>query len=296
MRHLTNRLTSLAGLAGIVSILSGCHSSEQKAEEKKHSDIRLSANVQHRMVERDYDEYEKNYGRSVVKKRTYLPYPEQKYILHYTPEVMAEEVKDELFGETPMRFGMIQTVTSASGSNLEGIITGIRQAVDAQCTIIVAPEYSFLPSSGPLTVQEYHACVNTLRFMTKGSSVLLIPGTFVWKNGGVLYNTTCVMYDGEVLFQYQKMRDGGEGVIAEKHGLIPNFGKELGIFYWKGLKVGLEICADGGILEKEGVRDCDLLFLISCAGPDPKLQSIKTGGYAIKNDGGYGTYDIRKKQ
>ncbi len=231
---------------------------------------------------------------SVVVKKNYFQLPEKKDVINYTPHLVLEEVDDLLFGETPIICGMIQTVTSSYGSNLEGILTAIETAVRAGCTMVVAPEYSFFPATGPLSEFEYRDYLKKLHAITKGSSALVIPGTLMWKKKGHLHNSTSIFSDGELVYEYHKMRDGGESCIATRFGLIPHYGEAIGLFSWNGLKVGIEVCADYGMLAVNGVRDCDVLFFISCGIYYPAVPCVRKGGYAIVTDGAWMVYDIIK--
>jgi len=127
---------------------------------------------------------------------------------------------------------------------------------------------------------------------------MIIPGTFVWHKGHEMFNTAYILYNGEVIFQYNKMTEGGEKSIASRHNLIPNYGDKLGVFQWGNLKLGIEICADGGILKRHKVKNRDLAFLISAGNYflDYTMNAVRAGGYGVVADGVMKIYSSKQQQ
>ncbi len=127
---------------------------------------------------------------------------------------------------------------------------------------------------------------------------LIVPGSFVWQEKDRMYNSCFFIYGGEVVFRYDKSRDGGANDLAKSYGLKPKYGTELGVFEWNGFRVGVEICADGGILSEKGIRNLDLIFLISSGNASLHFSSdaIRMGGYSIVAEGAHGIYKTEKKQ
>ncbi len=177
--------------------------------------------------------------------------------------------------------------TSQSGSHIYVILTQILQAANQGFDIVVAPEYSFLPKKGPLNQEELNSLLEILK--QSNQNALIIPGTFVWYENDSMYNTCYVVHKRQVIAEYHKIREGGESRIAYIHNLIPCFGSQTCYFEFRGLKIGIEICADFGSLIKAGFSDLDLAFLVSYSNSNADLtfQSLKNGGYVVVNDGDY---------
>ena len=212
----------------------------------------------------------------------------------FIPEVenyTLTELEHPIFHD-PIKIGIVKAFTRNTGSSVDNIASSILGAVKSQdYHIVIAPEYNFLHSTGPLSVTEMKDYVDQFKEASKNGT-LIIPGTFVWESNGEMSNTSYVFYNGEITFQYDKMNDGGELSIAKRHGLTPKYGSKLGTFEWEGLKLGIEICADGGKLSGRGIHDRDLLFLISCGNSilSGSMGAVRKGGYGVVADGFAGVY------
>lgn len=213
---------------------------------------------------------------------------------------IVEKTLDDLLHpdlNVPIRVGIIGVHTSASGSNIGLIESLILDAASSnKYHVVVAPEYSFLSKNGPISEVTKDKYVEVFRKASEGGK-FIIPGTFVWKQDGNMFNTAYVFYDGKVLFNYNKNIDGGELSIANKHSLTPIYGRSPGIFNWVNLKVGIEICADSGVLSDGGILDRDLVFLISSgnAAIFESMQSVRLGGYGVLAEGFFRTYDAKQQ-
>ncbi|MBI4441450.1 hypothetical protein HY639_04740 [Candidatus Woesearchaeota archaeon] len=155
--------------------------------------------------------------------------------------------------------------------------------------IIVAPEYTYHRETQPLTEKQHRHFLRRQCRVTEKTDALVIPGTFVWAADGKVRNIAYLLQRGNVIGQYQKRKDGGEGSYASDFGLQYVRGTELGLVDWEGLRLGIEICADSGILSDNGINDRDILFLVSC-GLDrqrkiPSGSCLRKGGYGFVNDG-----------
>jgi predicted amidohydrolase len=192
--------------------------------------------------------------------------------------------------QEPIKVGIVKALTRKKGSNVESIANAILNATKSQnYHIIVAPEYSFLHAIGPLSALELDQYIEQFK-EASANNTLIIPGTFVWKKNGMVSNTAFGFYKGETIFEYTKIEDGGTSDIAKEYCLKERFGPIDGnnsIFDFEGLKLGIEICADGGELNKRGIHDRDLLFLISCCNSNLKksIGAVKKGGYGVVVDG-----------
>jgi hypothetical protein len=199
--------------------------------------------------------------------------------------------------QNPIRVGIVAAYTSFRGSDMVSILNSVLEASSSKkYDIVVAPEYSFSPEEGLISEEGKDVYVETFRKASENGT-MIIPGTFVWQNGNEMFNTAYVFYDGKVIHRYDKMRDAFEGGIAERNNLVLSLGQELGVFQWAGLNVGIEICADAGILGASGIKDRDLVFLISCGKYQCKesMESVKVNGYVIMAEGQFEKYLAKQR-
>ncbi len=192
----------------------------------------------------------------------------------------------------PLKVGTLLAKTSDCGSDTEAILAAILEScAHGEYHILAAPEYSFFPFSGPLNEQQVQAYLEDLKEAGRHNGTLVIPGTFVWQKEGQLFNTCFALYQGEVIHQHHKSKNGGESGIASRYGLSATFGSELGLFDWGGLKLGIEICAECELLHNWGNKDRDLLFLLSCGLEEADLRAgadaVREQGYSILVDGSW---------
>lgn len=167
--------------------------------------------------------------------------------------------------------------------------------------------------------KEKKAIVDALSTATgEYPNLLLVPGTIMWREyvyfkklrAGIerlregslspVYNTAPVLTGGETLHLYDKKHPSDEiktdvrlrgteyGDQAERYRFVP--GTASGAFQWKGIRFGLEICADhvGAKLRNElgaGARVDIHLLLSAGMMPDHKFNCAKSGGLMINNDG-----------
>ncbi|MDP7079719.1 MAG: hypothetical protein QF415_07510 [Candidatus Undinarchaeales archaeon] len=208
-----------------------------------------------------------------------------------------------------IRVGLIQKETSSKDFGLpekgpydthgvsvyEGII---ERALDADVDVLVAPEYFFLPGR-PLSPKEKDELVSGMAARTKGKDLLLLPGTYVWQDKEHVHNTLPIIHDGKVVRDYGKMFDGGEADIALAYGREFASGSEDGAFTYKGLDMGVEICADHyqehawGAVRNPGCLQAEVddegldLQLVVSSGITIHDQAlaVREGGYAVLCDG-----------
>ena len=148
----------------------------------------------------------------------------------------------------------------------------------------------------PYSRREYTKLLDTLRERSLDSDLLIIPGTAMYYDHNLnLHNVAPILHNGKVLKSFHKLSDGGsssfslngalklypdpyEGSSLEAYGTNPNI-------YFRGLKVGVEICADSGILKNDyRINDLDLQVLVSC-GIVESLPATKLSGYISVVDG-----------
>ncbi|MFH1066257.1 MAG: hypothetical protein V1734_07140 [Nanoarchaeota archaeon] len=152
--------------------------------------------------------------------------------------------------------------------------------------LIVAPEYFLNNERRIYTRQEKEELVRKVADIAEDR--LVVPGTILWQEDGLMRNTAVAVSNGKVLAEHDKSTDGGEALIAQTYGLSPFYGEwEACVFPWKGLDVSLEICMEhGDKLLKETGKRADLQII---AGNGAKIRPhalhLKNKGYALVCDG-----------
>lgn len=152
--------------------------------------------------------------------------------------------------------------------------------------LIVAPEYFMNNEKRIYTRQEKDELVQKVADIAEDR--LVVPGTVLWQEDGLMRNTAVAVSNGKVLAEHDKSIDGKDGVLAESYGLSPFYGKlEACMFKWKGLKVSLEICAEHmEALQKKKGRKPNLQIVPAYgAYMDNSTMLVKNKGYAILCDG-----------
>lgn len=167
--------------------------------------------------------------------------------------------------------------------------------------------------------KEKKAIVEALSAETSAHpNLLLAPGSIMWREyvyfkklrAGIeqlregslspVYNTAPVLAGGETVHTYHKkhpsdeiktdvrLRNTAYGDQAERYRFVP--GTASGVFQWKGIRFGIEICADhvAGKLRNElgaGARVDIHLLLSAGMMPDIKATGARAGGLIVNNDG-----------
>jgi len=202
--------------------------------------------------------------------------------------IISRTLEDVMTGKS-LELGVVDVSTHSSGSasaKIERTLNSITEAsASEEYHIIVAPEYSFNPSTGPLSESKLDRYLEVLR--QAAGKTLLIPGTFIWEKEGKLRNSCYVFHDEKIIHQQDKIKNGGEVGLAAIYALKYQAGPYTAPFQWNGLKIGIEICADVGMHAENGVRDLDLVFLISSGEMKlPKsMEAVHQDGYGILVDG-----------
>ncbi len=194
-----------------------------------------------------------------------------------------------------LKVGLIKTDIDDKKVDIGKLVSGYLEKENLD--ILVAPEYSFF-SDAPAAKGEFEREVNGLADKTRKKKTLLLPGTLLWYDeSDNMYNTLPVLENGKVIFSYDKKRDGGDELIATKSGKRYASRAGKGIFEWKGLKLGVEICKDHGELKQDEVTDIDLQILVS-AGMFlyEDCLVLKPGGYAVLCDGDTPRVEVRQQK
>lgn len=151
--------------------------------------------------------------------------------------------------------------------------------------IIVGPEYLYWPGYQPLEESELEGYISI--FKEASEKTLIIPGTFVWKKEGRMFNRCYAFYNGRVIHQHDKTVNGGEDALAELHDLYWTGGSANEPFNWNNLKLGIEICAEVGTLAEQGERDLDFVVLVSAGEYELRgsMDAVHKRGCGIVSDG-----------
>lgn len=163
----------------------------------------------------------------------------------------------------------------------------------------VLQRHTQLPYSGRETTR----ILKILCEESRGSETLIMPGTImVYTKAKKLYNVLPVIYNGHIIYSVFKYWDGGSTCFDLGGTLKYNddeFKRSLikrlnGVFYHKGLKFGVEICADSGLLKKTyKVSDLDIQIL-SAAGNSQTINVTNENGYVICADSCCNTQYIQR--
>ncbi len=134
------------------------------------------------------------------------------------------------------------------------------------------------------------ACANLSK-----NGKLIIPGTFVWQKDSELFNSSYGFLDGQEVFEYFKMFSGGEKTLAktlrfdQNSSVEAKFGKTVGNFKVFDLTLGIEICADRGVLMQNNISGLDIHLIISCGLSCTNKSAARAGGYYLGVNGLKGT-------
>jgi hypothetical protein len=142
----------------------------------------------------------------------------------------------------------------------------------------------------PYSPREALKVINALRNATKGSDMVVMPGTMmIYTNSGRLYNVMPVVSNGKLIYSVLKYNDGGSslfnlgGILKFMHGRSHGY-----TFKHDGIQFGIEICADSCSLARttsqNGSKGLDIQILSSC-GDRYTISALRRGGYFICSDG-----------
>jgi hypothetical protein len=162
--------------------------------------------------------------------------------------------------------------------------------------------------------KEKDAILRELKALSAGqANLLLAPGTIMWREYLYLkkvtrrlspvFNTAPIVANGAEVHKYNKKNPSDEikvdyrlrgtkyGDQAERYRFVP--GTASGSFTWRGIRFGIEICADhsGSTLKSElgPVNRVDIHLMLSAGMmPVKNACAAKTGGLLVTNDGSLG--------
>lgn len=195
--------------------------------------------------------------------------------------------------EKTLRAGIIVENTSA-GVPQGGLVNKITDYINYyKLDILLGPEWLFLPDKRLYTKAEKERTIGRIAENTKDRDTLIIPGSILWEDGDLFYNTAPLISKGQLIGEYHKFYDGGDAGKAKDKGCVKKKHAERvkEIFSWKGYRIGLEICADSGLLNEHMGKSndplLDLYFLVSCGLTLHELSRLPVdiGGYGLCADG-----------
>ncbi len=165
----------------------------------------------------------------------------------------------------------------------------IESAVARNADVIVAPEWAFAPERDHET---FRRTIDRLRELSHGR--LLVPGSFSLVDRRERQrNLAIAIADGHVLSVYAKRTNGGDSLRAKEHHARWEPGHRPGIFEWRDMRIGVEVCVDHrvGRLKFDTVRDPGeplAMHIIVSHGMTFEPQQVATGdgGLAILADSG----------
>jgi len=163
---------------------------------------------------------------------------------------------------------------------------------DYKLDVFLGPEWIFMPPKRVYTASEKNKIIQKLSQKINNKNALIIPGSIMWEDEKLFYNTSPLISKGGLIGEYHKHQDGGDVLHASFRNCRKKMYSRIShkVFKWKGYRVGVEICADqgelGGFLEDTDKPLLDLYFLVSCgAYLSTGWAPLKNGGYGLNSDG-----------
>lgn len=201
-----------------------------------------------------------------------------------------------------LKLGGLGIKTSAHGCEQRGLVELVEFCIkEFGLDILAGPEWMFLPEKKVYNKEEKNNIIKKISQKTKGTNCLILSGTIVWQEDGLVSNTTPIIADGELIEEYSKWSDGGTDYIASCLQLkAKEHNKKGTCFKWRELGIGLEICSDhafGSIKKNDAVERLDLQVILACGGilVNNHLK-LKKGSYSFKCDGCYNDQPLLKKR
>lgn len=171
-------------------------------------------------------------------------------------------------------------------SNVEEILK------DSGADILIGPELAVSTAKDSIKREQLDKRVKNLASKL-GENHLVIPGTgiVVDYTSNKMTNSAPIIFK-DIFFYLNKRTSHEEDNIAKSKGLeYIRGGSNEGVFNFKNLKFGLEICRDHGhakLKNSGGVYDCDYHIILAhnLSGVNPEKTVVKDGGIVLLNDGG----------
>jgi predicted amidohydrolase len=223
------------------------------------------------------------------------------------PRVGSEQLRAA--SKQRLRVGMVRCNTS-TGRVTPRALARFRETLQRhpELDLLLAPEWFLVANDRLYNAHELRAIRRHLQRQSAGRKTLILPGTVAWAKNGKYRNTALALADGKLLKSYAKQVDGTDGWYGHAHGCKWVPGRRDGVFHWRGLKVGVEICADHYSLPilaaspslgtlRSTARDLDLQIVLSCSmNLYPEASAVRPGGYMLLCDGHDQTAQVVKQR
>jgi len=208
-----------------------------------------------------------------------------------TLPLIAEATWEAVHPKKQLRVGMAVMQTDLRGSDT----TQTRSYIPfiAEYDIFVFPEYCNTPEDFVPSVEECKRNIETLLVVSEHT---LVVTHFNWRELGKWHNGCKVLYGGENIGEYLKVKTSSEEETARYFRLSVASGDAPLVLQWEGVKIGIEICADFGLLPINGHTDLDLSILVSCGNYYVNTPALRDGGHHIIVDGYKANAGVWKKE
>lgn len=207
--------------------------------------------------------------------------------------------------EEKLKAGIIARNTGSDNLSQEGLLEEIIESIHKyNLDIFLGPEWLFLPKDRIYTKEEKETIISRLADTSKGRNTLIIPGSIMWFDENIFYNSSPIIAEGRVLGEYYKHLDCGSSFRAYRRGYTDKEyfrGNGFERHKWGGLNISLEICADRGELARflktrPDEPLLDLYFLVSCGPYLPKDIPVKNLGYGLCSNGDNLKTEVLKRE
>ncbi|MBI1969794.1 hypothetical protein HYS48_03815 [Candidatus Woesearchaeota archaeon] len=181
--------------------------------------------------------------------------------------------------------------------DIENILRNVHKGLAHHPDILLLPEYALY--GGKPELQDNNPAVRKiLEWSKQHPQTLIIPGTYIKKEGEALYNRTAVIKGGKILQYHDKQHSSGfDRDMGGQHGLpfSSRYTNPVVEHEEAGLTVGIETCIDHCPEEKPGVlrkhleetgREPVDIHCITAHQVDHTLENImaKDQGYLVTAD------------
>jgi len=191
------------------------------------------------------------------------------------------------------------------GVKQDGLVDDLTYFIkEYELDVFLGPEWLFMPKDSLYTEQGKKKLVDELISKTKNTKALILPGSILWEDDNFFYNSIPVIHQGKMIGEYFKRIDGGtEEAAKERHSKRKRYAgkKNYGLYNWSGYDMGVEICADHGILYTflgyESKPFLDLYFVAACGiAVYDSASPLKNKGYCLFADGKLPKAEAYQKQ
>jgi predicted amidohydrolase len=169
-------------------------------------------------------------------------------MVNFTASTIGQPAKMKNEGSSILLAGLQMNVTADIKSNLEQILTGIREAAGEGASFLVTPEGSLSGYTSKFNQEEVNAALEEIKTAAARMKVGLLLGTCYkeLKNGEEFcYNQVRVYTpDGNFKGAYSKILRCSKLDLPGTGEMVEYVEGELRTFDWNGLRFGILICND----------------------------------------------------